>query len=250
MSDIYQAPKSNLVAEPEVIEGYGSIEKGISGDYEFRFGDVLSEAWEKTSGAKGTFLLAFIFYIVLLVVISIPMELIQMGMVESAAEPSMIIMVSIVGQFIINLVILPIITGIFILGVRRSVNAPIEATSIFKYYKKTISLFLTMLLMYLMILLGFILLIIPGIYLTIAYFMAMPLVVEKGLSPWQALEVSRKTITHRWFSVFFFGIVISFLLMISMIPLGIGLIWTAPMMMIAYGILYRNMFGVETETLK
>lgn len=250
MSDIYEAPKSNLIAEPEALEGYGSIEKGISGDYEFRFGDVLSEAWEKTSGAKGTFILAILLYLVLFIAISIPIELIQMGLAKSGAEPSLIITVSIVGQLIINLIILPIMTGVFILGVRRSVNAPIEATSIFKYYKKTISLFLTMLLMYLMILLGFMLLIIPGIYLMIAYFMAMPLVVEKNLSPWQALEVSRKTITHRWFGVFIFGIVISFILMISMIPLGIGLIWTAPMMMIAYGIMYRNMFGVETETLK
>ena len=107
-----------------------------------------------------------------------------------------------------------------------------------------------MLLMYLMILIGFVLLIIPGIYLMIAYFMAMPLVVEKGLSPWQALEVSRKTITHRWFSVFFFSIVMTLILIISMIPLGIGVIWTAPMMMIAYGIMYRNMFGVEAATLK
>jgi len=36
---------------------------------------------------------------------------------------------------------------------------------------------------------------------------------------------------------------------VSMIPLGIGMIWTMPMMLICYGILYRNMFGVEGKTL-
>jgi len=250
MSDIYDAPKSNLVAEPEFVEGYGSIEKGMAGDYTFKFGEILSEAWDKTSGAKGTFLLAFLFYIIVMAIISVPMEYIKLNLVKSAAEPSLIIIVTIVGQFIANLVLLPIFAGVFILGVRRSVNAPIEAVSIFKYYNKTISLFFTMLLMYVMILLGLILLIIPGIYLMVAYFMAMPLVVEKGLSPWQALEVSRKTITHRWFAIFFFSIVVSLIMAVSMLPLGIGLIWTAPLMMIAYGILYRNMFGVETNTLK
>jgi uncharacterized membrane protein len=49
--------------------------------------------------------------------------------------------------------------------------------------------------------------------------------------------------------MFFFSIVISLIVMVSMIPLGIGLIWTLPMMMIAYGIIYRNMFGVRDETL-
>ncbi len=35
------------------------------------------------------------------------------------------------------------------------------------------------------------------------------------------------------------------ILSISIIPLGIGLIWTVPMMFNMNGILYRIMFGVE-----
>lgn len=250
MSDIYDAPKANLITEPAAVEGYGSIEKGIRGDYEFKIGEILSEAWEKTKGAKWTFILAVILYIVIYAALIVPMELIHMELLASAANPSLIISFSIVEQIVLNLVILPIWAGLFILGVRRSVNAPLEATSIFHYYNKIFSLFFTVLLMYLMIFLGLLLLVIPGIYLMFAYFMAMPLVAEKGLSPWQALETSRKTITHRWFGVFFFGIVVSFITFVSAIPLGIGLIWTIPMIMIAYGIMYRNMFGVETETLK
>jgi hypothetical protein len=34
------------------------------------------------------------------------------------------------------------------------------------------------------------------------------------------------------------------IMMISMIPLGIGLIWTVPMFIVAQGILYRTIFGV------
>jgi hypothetical protein len=37
--------------------------------------------------------------------------------------------------------------------------------------------------------------------------------------------------------------------MLSMIPLGIGLIWTMPWFTLCAGIIYRNAFGVEEETL-
>nr|MDA3868631.1 hypothetical protein [Gammaproteobacteria bacterium] len=66
---------------------------------------------------------------------------------------------------------------------------------------------------------------------------------------WQALETSRKAITRRWFSVFALFIILSIIVFISAIPLGLGLIWTMPLMIIAFGVLYRNMFGVEAETL-
>jgi len=144
---------------------------------------------------------------------------------------------------------MPMIMGIVMMGIKRSVDAPISASMVFNNFSKMLPLFATMILMYIMILIGLVLLVIPGIYLMIAYYMAMPLVVEKGLSPWQAMETSRKTITHRWFSVFGLFIVMIIILTISMIPLGLGMIWTLPMMMIAYGILYRNMFGVEASTI-
>jgi uncharacterized membrane protein len=126
---------------------------------------------------------------------------------------------------------------------------PISAGSIFGYFSKMFSLLLTMILMYIMVLIGFLLLVLPGIYLAVAYYMAMPLVVEKGMSPWQALETSRKAITHRWFSVFGLFFIMSLILFVSAIPLGLGMIWTLPMLIIAFGILYRNMFGVEADTI-
>lgn len=112
-----------------------------------------------------------------------------------------------------------------------------------------ISLIITVIIMYIMLAIGFLLLVLPGIYLSVAYYMALPLVVEKNMSPWQALETSRKTVTHRWFRMFGFLIIMSILITLSMIPLGIGLIWSLPLFLIAYGIIYRNMFGLEAETL-
>ena len=101
--------------------------------------------------------------------------------------------------------------------------------------------------MYILVAIGFLLLVLPGIYLMVAYSLAMPLVVEKGLSPWQALEASRKAITKSWFRFIGLGLAIMVIMIVSMIPLGIGMIWTIPMAMIAFGIAYRNIFGYEGE---
>ncbi|HEY9051053.1 MAG TPA: hypothetical protein VIQ03_05875, partial [Gammaproteobacteria bacterium] len=61
MNDIYKTPDASL--SNQTISGdYGSLEKGINGDFEFAIGSTISEAWAKTKGAKGTFNLAFFIY--------------------------------------------------------------------------------------------------------------------------------------------------------------------------------------------
>ena len=97
---------------------------------------------------------------------------------------------------------------------------------------------------------GFLLLVLPGIYLLVSYQIAMPLAVDKKLGPWEALETSRKIIGHRWFTVFGFNIVAMILVALSSLLFGIPLIWTVPMLVIAYGILYRNLAGLEPDTLR
>jgi len=47
-----------------------------------------------------------------------------------------------------------------------------------------------------------ILLAIPGIYLSIAYGMTLPLLAFNELGAWQAMEASRKAITHHWWRIF------------------------------------------------
>jgi len=94
-----------------------------------------------------------------------------------------------------------------------------------------------------------ILLIVPGIYLSIAYAMALPLMAEKEMGIWESLETSRKAITKKWFPFFGFFIVIMLIMLAGVLALGIGLIWAMPLTTIAYGIAYRNMFGVEEKTL-
>jgi hypothetical protein len=70
---------------------------------------------------------------------------------------------------------------------------------VFSYFHRIPGAILWYFLMTLMILLGYILLIIPGIYLSFAYMFSLPLMIEKDMTAWQALEVSRKAVTRIWF---------------------------------------------------
>ncbi|WP_419533208.1 hypothetical protein [Endozoicomonas sp.] len=120
----------------------------------------------------------------------------------------------------------------------------------YDYFNTTLPLLGLYILMTILIVIGFLLLILPGIYLAIAYMLAIPLVVDKKMGIWEALETSRKAVTKRWFSIFGLTLLIMLINAIAMIPLGLGLIWTVPMSTIAFGILYRNIFGCSQQTLR
>ena len=85
-------------------------------------------------------------------------------------------------------------------------------------------------------------LVLPGIYLSVGYALTLPLILDKGLGPWEALEASRKAIHKKWWTVFGLYIVMMLLYTVSAIPLGLGLIWTVPMFFVMIGILYSRFF--------
>ncbi len=92
---------------------------------------------------------------------------------------------------------------------------------------------------------GFLLLFIPGVYLAVGYIFAPYLVIDKGFSPWQALEESRKRVHKNWFQFFIFVLVLAVLNIIGAIPLGLGLIVTIPITYVATTKLYGLVFGEE-----
>jgi len=104
--------------------------------------------------------------------------------------------------------------------------------------------------MYLLIIIGLVLFILPGIYLAVAFSMALPLVIDKGMTPWQALMTSRKAMTHKWFSLFGFFLICVLVTIAGVLALFVGLVWAVPLTSLGYAIIYRDVFGVEAKTLE
>ena len=97
---------------------------------------------------------------------------------------------------------------------------------------------------------GFFLLVLPGIYLSIAYSFAPYLIVEKNMGVWEALETSRKAITEYWWRYFGLMLVALLLVVVGSIPLLLGLIWVIPIVAIATGEVFQKTFGNhESEAL-
>lgn len=74
---------------------------------------------------------------------------------------------------------------------------------------------------------GFILLVIPGIYLAVAYAFTFVLAIDKNLDFWPAMEVSRRVITAQWWRVFLLMVLSVILGILGLLGLIVGVFITS-----------------------
>jgi uncharacterized membrane protein len=91
--------------------------------------------------------------------------------------------------------------------------------------------------------LGFLCLVLPGIYLLIAWMFTLPLVVDKQLDFWSAMELSRKVVTKHWFKFLGFGLVLWLLFFAGALALGFGLFVMTPLVLAALMYAYEDIYN-------
>lgn len=233
-SNPYEAPKADVNAQPVMPGDSGTLEDALAGRYKFEIGDVMREAWGMTSGMKGSFwggaILLYLAYMAIAVV---------GGLLFKGSQA-----LSMVFNIILGAIAPVLFIGIVSMGLRRAAGMRVAFETAFGSFNRAAPAFIAGLLSTLLTYVGLILLIIPGIYLAIGYCMTMPLIVDRNLPPWQALEASRKAVTKRWFQFFGLLFVVGLLVFLSALPLGIGLIWSLPWAINVVGVVYRRVFGV------
>lgn len=205
--------------------------------YDFSITGVLKEGFNRSNGVKGIFIGATLLLIIILMLTN--------GILEFVFPSTASNLNALVAGFISGIITIPIQVGISMLGVSRAREQEFKVADMFNYFTMAMPIVITYVVLTFMTYLGFLLLIIPGIYLLIAYAFSYMLVVDKGLGTWEAMELSRKTVTKQWFKFFGLSLVTGAIIIISALPLGIGLIWTIPMTYIAYGLLYHRLFDEE-----
>ena len=94
-----------------------------------------------------------------------------------------------------------------------------------------------------LIFLGFVLLILPGVYLAVCYGFAVPLVIDKKYEYWTAMEVSRRVVQKHWWKMFALMIVVALLFLVGAIALFVGVFLTGPIAIAAYLYAYQTLFG-------
>lgn len=90
---------------------------------------------------------------------------------------------------------------------------------------------------------GLLLCLIPGIYFGICWMFTLPLVIDKKMDFWPAMELSRKVVSKQWWSLFGFAIVLCLLAIAGVFACCIGVIVTAAIAQIAYIYAYEDIFG-------
>jgi len=96
----------------------------------------------------------------------------------------------------------------------------------------------------LLVFLGIILCILPGIYLSICWMFFTPLIIlDKRLDFWQAMELSRKVVTRHWWQVFGFALVCLLVMICGMLLCFIGVFIAMPIVKAATVYAYEDIFG-------
>ena len=208
-------------------------------DYDFDTIEMVKAGWERIRDVKIPFIAAFVIYIVASIVLQ---KVLGLFFPPVADE-----MTTLLNQQIIGIlsypVLTPMIAGIIMMAIEHYRGKDVDFKSVFHYFHLTGKLALAGILIYTFTLLGFLLFILPGIYASVAYTFTIPLIVDKNMDVWEAMELSRKTVTKHWFKVAGLMGLLSVIIFMSAIPLGIGLIWTIPLMFVTlYGLAYPLMF--------
>ncbi len=216
------------------------VGSGFSGA--FSLGEVIGEAWAKTKGAKGTIWAgtAVMYGVILVIVGGGTLLLPPLGGGQANATG---MVGNVLFQVVIDVLSVLFTAGLLFMGMRQAANKSISWQMIFNGFSVAVQIILAAILQFILVSLGFLFLVLPGIYLVVGYALTIPLIIDKGLSPWQAMETSRKVIHKIWWKMAGLFVVVGLILLVSLLALGIGLIWTWPMFIVLAGVVYRHLIG-------
>jgi hypothetical protein len=106
-----------------------------------------------------------------------------------------------------------------------------------------LQLFLGALVSGLLVVLGVGLCILPGIFLGVAWKFTLPLIIDKRLDFWPAMELSRKVITRHWWNFFGLMVLSSLINLAGVLVCCVGIFVTFPVTVLALMYAYEDIFG-------
>jgi uncharacterized membrane protein len=175
----------------------------LNNGYRFSIGDAISEGFDIFKAKPGEFI----------------------------AFTIVMFAISVVASFIpfASLVISgPLTAGFFIMAHHIRTGGDTSFGTFFNGFNYLGQLILLALISGILTVIGFVFLILPGIYLAVGYSLATLFVVLYRFEFWDSMEWSRKIVSKQWFQFFGFFIVIGFLNIAGLIALGVGILVTLP----------------------
>lgn len=208
----------------------------LSRDYEVKIGDYFGRGWEifKTY-ALGFVGYTLVFFLIAALLSQLPAPLGTRSEEELAG-----------GNLIFNILSPALSAGFYFVSFQVARNRPQNFSDFFNGFKKFLPLFLTSLVSGILIFLGMIALIIPGIYLAVSYMFAQLFVIDKNMSFWSAMETSRKLITKRWWSFFGLSLLLGLVVLAGFLLLGVGAFVAIPLVTCVITAAYEDIVGLNS----
>jgi uncharacterized membrane protein len=208
--------------------GEKSIDTILQQGYEVKIGDYLQRGWQIMQQNLG----GFIGFAAIIALVSVIPQFMPERLVPLAS-------------IAVNIITPVLAAGALIVAFKIIKQQTTTFGDFFQGFNKFLPIFLTNLVVGIFVFLGLLLLIIPGIYLGVAYSFAVAFVVGRNFDFWEAMETSRKVITRRWFSFFAFLIVLLLINIAGALLLGIGLLFTGPLTTCAIAAAFDDIVGLS-----
>jgi len=122
----------------------------------------------------------------------------------------------------------PVITGYYIVSQLISHDRHVELPDFFKSFDKFTPLLILNLLIALVVFIGLLLLIIPGIYFAVSYLFAHFFVWYYDVDPSEAIRLSRKTVSGNFGQILLLCLVLGGINLIGILAFGVGILLTLP----------------------
>lgn len=228
----------------------GTLEQSLSQGYRLDLQGVLKEGWQQTRRTGFGLALAIAGVMAIWILLSQTLLSSHMG-AEGDMDMALVL------SLLITVIMSPMTSSLDMLGLQQSVGVRARPNQVFDFFRHFLRLgslsllgsLITSLFGPLFELVGLpvMLAFIPSALVGMGLVFTVPLVLERGLSPAQAILVSLKLFARGWPSIVLLHGVMLALFFVALIPMGIGLIWVAPLYFNCKGILYRDLCGIAVE---
>lgn len=228
-----QAP-SPITAEGRPVSSMGDIQREPAVSARFSYGNAVRFAW---NAVKRDPVLTIVGMLIVPVCIQMVFEIFN-GLVPE--ELWSITLVLALTATVMELIVTLGIAGICL---KLCDGRPAGFKDLHAYRPLTIKYFLSSLLFAVICLIGFLLLIVPGIILSLWLQFYVFVIVDEKAGPIQALKKSYTVARGNLGRIFGLWCLLVLINIIGMIPCGLGLFVTVPLTFIAWGYLYRSLQG-------
>lgn len=217
------------------------IESTLSGERDI---DVKSVFIRANQFVKGNFSTLFqgVFVLFLMFVM---LGVVAQSFITINADGSYIIehqsLIEIAAVFVLS----PLVAGLYMVGVAQARREPTTVFSMFKYLPLVFVTALTQLIISIIVQLGLVLLIVPGVYVWMASIFSLMLVSDKQMTPIRALILSCKVFNVYWRKLTAVFAVFVLLFLTAPLTFGLSLVWVLPLYFSVFGLLYNDLFGGE-----